>query len=195
MLIVSFLILLLYVGTELGVSTWLAEYYVKVFNTSATVGAFMVSVFWMGLLMGRLGVSFCYHGYRQDKILLILASTCTVALLFAVMMGNAWLAGVGFFISGLGFSAIYPLVIVLVGKYFTRGQGVAIGFVSTGGGIGAFAFPFFMAAISDRFGIRRGFSFYIVLDVLMTALCCVVIWQTRALRKQQRESIAENNGQ
>ena len=195
MLIVSFLILLLYVGTELGVSTWLAEYYVKVFNTSASVGAFMVSVFWMGLLIGRLGVSFGYRGYRQDKVLLILASTCTVALLFAVMMGGPWLAGVGFFISGLGFSAIYPLVIVLVGKYFWRGQGVAIGFVSTGGGIGAFAFPFFMAAISDRFGIRRGFSFYIALDVLMTALCCVAIWQTRALQKRQVDSIPENNGQ
>ncbi|MFC1715330.1 hypothetical protein ACFL6S_16800 [Candidatus Poribacteria bacterium] len=41
-----------------------------------------------------------------------------------------------------------------------NGQGAAIGFVATGGGVGAFAFPFFMAAISDRFGIQRGFIFY-----------------------------------
>ena len=141
----------------------------------------MVSVYWMGLLMGRLGVSLGYRGYRQAELLLILASTCTVALSFAILMRGPWLAGVGFFLSGLGYSAIYPLVIALVGKYFKHGQGVAVGFASTGGGIGAFAFPFFMAAISDRFGIQRGFLFYIFLNVLMVLLTCLVIWQTRKL--------------
>ena len=187
LLILAFLILFLYVGTELGVSVWVAEYYVKTLGASASVGAFMVSVFWMGLLIGRLGVSFGYRGYRQAELLFILASVCTVALSFAVLMRGPWLAGVGFFISGLGYSAIYPLVMALVGKHFKRGQGVAIGFASTGGGIGAFVFPFFMAAIADKFGIQRGFFFYIALDVLMVALTCAVIWQTRirsrAIRK------------
>jgi fucose permease len=187
LLILAFLILLLYVGTELGVSVWIAEYYVKILGTSASVGAFMVSVFWMGLLIGRLGVSFGYRGYRQAELLSVLASTCTVALLFAVLMKGPWLAGVGFFISGLGYSAIYPLVMALVGKHFTRGQGVAVGFASTGGGIGAFAFPFFMAAIADRFGIQRGFLFYIALDVLMVVLTCAAIWQVRMIQKQETE--------
>jgi fucose permease len=181
LLILSFLILFLYVGTELGVSAWVAEYYVKILGASDSVGAYMVSVFWMGLLIGRLGVSFGYGGYRQAELLFALASTCTVALLFAVLMKGTWLAGAGFFISGLGYSAIYPVVMALVGKHFKRGQGVAIGFTSTGGGIGAFAFPFFMAAIADRFGIQRGFFFYVILDVVMTALTCAVIWQVRIL--------------
>lgn len=187
LLILAFLILFLYVGTELGVSVWVAEYYVKILDTSASVGAFMVSVFWMGLLIGRLGVSFGYRGYRQAELLFILASICTVALSFAVLMRGPWLAGVGFFISGLGYSAIYPLVMALVGKHFKRGQGVAVGFASTGGGIGAFVFPFFMAAIADRFGIQRGFFFYIALDVLMVALTCAVIWHTRILSRAIRK--------
>jgi len=187
LLILAFLILFLYVGTELGVSVWVAEYYVKTLGASASVGAFMVSVFWMGLLIGRLGVSFGYRGYRQAELLFILASVCTVALSFAVLMRGPWLAGVGFFISGLGYSAIYPLVMALVGKHFKRGQGVAIGFASTGGGIGAFVFPFFMAAIADKFGIQRGFFFYIALDVLMVALTCAVIWQVRMIQKRETE--------
>lgn len=178
LLILSFLILFLYVGTELGVTAWVAEYFVKILSTSASVGAYMVSIFWLGLLIGRLGVS-GYRGYRQAELLFVLASTCTLALLFAVLVKGPWLAGLGFFLSGLGYSAIYPVVMALVGKHFKRGQGVVVGFASTGGGIGAFAFPFLMAAISDKFGIHRGFFFYIALDVLMVALTCAVIWQTR----------------
>jgi len=180
LLILSFLVLFLYVGTELGTSLWVAEYYVKFFGTSASTGAYMVSIFWIGLFIGRLGLS-GYRGQRQAEFILILASICTLALTFAILMSGPWLAGMGFFVSGLGFSAIYPLVIALVGKYFKSGQGAAIGFVATGGGVGAFAFPFFMAAISDRFGIQRGFIFYIVLDLIMAMLACAVIWQTRKL--------------
>ena len=182
LLILSFLVLFLYVGTELGVSSWVAEYYVRFLGTSVSVGAYMVSVFWAGLLIGRLGLA-GYRGQRQAELILILASICTLALAFAILMSGPWLAGVGFFVSGLGFSAIYPLVIALVGKYIKRGQGAAIGFVATGGGVGSFAFPFFMAAISDRFGIQRGFLFYIALDIIMAALACAVIWQTRRLSR------------
>lgn len=187
LLILFFLILLLYVGAELGISTWVAEYFVESFGTSAAVGAYMVSVFWMGLLAGRLGLSFWYRGRRQAELLLVLAGTCTVALLYAVLMKGALAAGVGFFLSGLGYSAIYPVVMALVGERFSRAQGVAVGFVATGGGIGAFAFPFLMAAIADRFGIRRGFYFFVALNVLMTALAWAIIRWTRAARKRAEE--------
>lgn len=185
LLILCFLILLLYVGTELGVSSWVAEYNVKILGTSASTGAFMVSVFWMGILIGRLGVSFGYRGNRQAELLLILAITCTAALFFSVLVKVPLIAGVGFFLTGLGYSAIYPVVMALVGQYFNHGQSIAIGFVSTGGGIGSFAFPFLMAVIADNFGMQRGFFFYIFLDVIMIALTCAVIWQERTIQKRE----------
>jgi fucose permease len=138
----------------------------------------MVSIFWLGLLIGRLGLS-GYGGQRQAELILILASICTLALAFAILMTSPWLAGIGFFVAGLGISAIYPLIVSLVGKHFKSGQGAAIGFVATGGGVGAFVFQLLMGAISDRFGIQHGFLFYIALDLVMVLLACAVIWQTR----------------
>ena len=183
LLIFGFLILFIYVGTELGTSAWVGEYYVKILKTSESAGAYMVSIFWLGLLIGRLGLS-GYRGSHQAEAMSILGVICTVSLTFALFMKSPWLAGIGFGMTGLGFSAIYPLVISVVGKYFKRGQGAAIGFVATGGGIGAFAFPFIMAALSDRFGIHRGFFFYVILDVLMIMLSCMAVWQTRVLDKE-----------
>ncbi len=184
MLILSFLILLLYVGPEMGISSWVAEYYVKVLKSTSSFGAYMVSLFWIGILIGRIGISFGYRGSRQPELLLALASICLVSLLFATLMRKAAPAGAGFFVAGLGYSAIYPVVITLVGASFPKSQSVAIGFTSTGGGIGAFAFPFVMAAISDRFGLKSGFFFFVMLNAAMAALAWAVIRQVRSKEAQ-----------
>lgn len=189
-LILSFIILLIYVGSELGVSNWVSEYYVKFFHSSANVGALMVSIFWIGLLTGRLGTSIIYHGSRPEAVALVLASTCTIALIFALMMKTPIIAGIGFCIAGLGYSAIYPLIMALVGRHFTSAQGAAVGFAATGGGVGSFVFPFIMAVISNTFGIRKGFFFYIALNILMVVFILVIINYTGKLIKRDSERSA-----
>jgi len=185
LLVVSFLILFLYVGTELGTSAWVAEYYVKILKTSSSVGAYIVSLFWTGLFLGRLSISLWYKERSQSGLLIFLASLCTIALLCAVSIKNTWGAGFSFFVAGLGYSAIYPVVMGLVGKYFQHGQSVAVGFVAMGGGIGAFMFPFLMAFISDQLGLRQGFFFYAGVNILMVALTIVV---QRLIRGHDRVS-------
>jgi len=59
----------LYVGSEIGVSSWVAEYFVKFFEVGVSEGAYMVSVFWAGIMTGRLLVSYAYRGYRQAELL------------------------------------------------------------------------------------------------------------------------------
>ena len=72
------------------------------------------------------------------------------------------------FLSGLGCSIFYPAVITLLGNCFPQAQSQAIGFAATGGGIGAFLFPFLMSALSQGWGLRVGFATYAVFGVAMT---------------------------
>jgi len=185
LLVVFFLILFLYVGTELGTSNWVAEYYVEILKSSSSIGAYIVSLFWTGLLLGRLSISFWYKERSQSGLLIFLASLCTIALLCAISVKNPWLAGFSFFMAGIGYSAIYPVVMGLVGQHFQYGQSVAVGFVAMGGGIGSFMFPFLMAFISDHLGLRQGFFFYVSVNVLMVALTIVV---KRLIRGHNRVS-------
>jgi len=178
LLVLSFLMLWCYVGSELGVSAWVSEYYVKILGTPARAGACMVAVFWLGLLVGRLVVA-GYHGRRQAELVLALASGSTVALALAMRAAGPWTAGAGFFVAGLGYSAIYPLVMALVGGHARAGQEVAVGFATMGGGIGSFATPFLMAAVSQQFGLRAGFGLYLGLNALMILLACLMIRQVR----------------
>jgi len=173
----AFFALFFYVGVELGVSNWVAQYFVAVFSCSAAAGAMLVSLFWGGLLAGRFGVPLLYHGTRHDRVLVGFATLAASAVVLVALLGyappgamtrDAGMMLVG--LAGLGCSICYPEVVTLLGKCFPRAQSQAIGFAATGGGIGAFAFPFVMSALSQRWGIRAGFATYAVFAVAMAAL-------------------------
>jgi fucose permease len=172
----SFFALFVYVGVELGVSNWIAEYFVAVFSCSAAAGALQVSLFWAGLLAGRFGVPLLYQGSRHDFVLVGFSTLAALAVILITLLGYAPTGAITNYVgmalvglTGLGCSIYYPEVITLLGKCFPHAQSQAIGFAATGGGMGAFAFPFVMSGISQNFGIRAGFATYAVFAVVMTA--------------------------
>ena len=170
----GFLLLFLYVGAELGISNWSAVFFVKVFGSTVELGALTVSLFWFGLVAGRLGFPLILPHVKAERLLVGLA------IFFALSVGLVLAAGVAgkaalplglvaVALAGLGASCIYPSGITLVGAAFPVGQSTAIGFAATGGGIGAFVFPFAMSAISGGLGLVTGFAFYAGLTILTAA--------------------------
>ena len=185
----SFVALFLYVGVELGVSNWVAEYFVAVFAYAPDASAMLVSLFWLGLLAGRFGVPLLYKGSRHDAVLVGLSALATAAIVLLTLLGHAtpspFVINIGkalIFLAGLGCSIYYPTVITLLGKCFPHAQSQVIGFAATGGGIGAFVFPFLMSAIAQNWGIRAGFATYGVFAVAMTA---VGVWLAVIARQQK----------
>jgi fucose permease len=171
----SFFALFLYVGVELGISNWVAEYFVAVFAYSADASAMLVSLFWMGVLVGRFGVPLLDKGSRPDAELVGLSGLATASIALLILLGyltpSAINADIGrglLFLAGLGCSIYYPGVMTLVGRCFPQAQSQAIGFAATGGGIGSFLFPFLMSSIAQSWGIRAGFATYGVFAAAMT---------------------------
>ena len=178
---ISVALLFLYVGAEVGVSSWLAEYFVGFLGTSPAQGALMVVLFWAGVLGGRLLLAFCYRGTRAAEAILLLAAVAAAGLIGAVAATGRTAAAVGFVATGFGFSSIYPLVMSMVGRFFApRHQSMVIGFAATGGGVGAFLFPFAMALVAQQIGIRRGYLLYVALAALLMLLAGAAVLKTRA---------------
>ncbi len=177
MFYLAFLVLFLYVGFELGTSNWVSEYFVKFLGSTPSIGAFMVSVFWGGLLIGRIGVPAVFRRVEHTRVLVGLSLASGVTLAAALLFRNTVGSGFAFFLSGLACSAIYPLIMTIIGHHFSAGQSRAVGFAATGGGVGSFVFPFIMAAVSEAFGIRTGFFLYVVMAFVMTAITVAVLKQ------------------
>ncbi len=174
----SFFALFLYLGVELGVSNWVAEYFVVVFAYSPDASAMLVSLFWLGVLAGRFGVPLLYKSSRPETALVGLSALATASIALLMLLGflpaYAITADVGrglLFLAGLGCSIYYPTVMTLVGECFPLSQSQAVGFAATGGGIGAFVFPFLMSTIAQTWGIRAGFATYGLFAAGMTLAC------------------------
>ncbi|MGO9310486.1 MAG: MFS transporter [Spirochaetia bacterium] len=172
-------ILFLYVGLEFGSSRWIGAYFVNVLGSPASVGAFMVSVFWMGLLLGRLGIPVLFRKVDHGVLLLSLSLAATASVAFSILVRSPLVSGIGFFVAGLGCSAIFPLVMTIVGHYFRKGQGKAVGFAATGGAVGALVFPFAMASVSEAAGLRNGFWLYVVVGLAMSAVAAMTVPMVR----------------
>lgn len=174
-----------YVGAEIGISNWIAEYFVKIHQSSASVGALMVALFWFGVFLGRMVHGLWDHGKRQGIHLMISSVFSLLALLMAIWIRVPWLSAALFFLTGVGYSIVYPCVMSLIGACFPRRQSAAIGMVSTSGGLGVFLFPFAMSAISEKVGLVNGFQFYLSLTVLM----CVCVGVSLVLLRGKKSTV------
>jgi fucose permease len=183
MLLLLTLFLFVYVGAELGVSSWVSEYFVKVLSTSASTGAFALSLFWVGLFAGRLAISL-YKGARQELIMLILSLISALGLVAVLTVRSAAAVSGGVFLTGLGFSGMYPLAMAIIGRYFK--SGIAVGTAATGGGIGSFTFPFLMAVLSETFGMRGGFWFYLGVTIALVVLSLSLMGLARRMAASSR---------
>lgn len=183
LLFLAFFALFLYVGFETGITNWLSEYFVRVLGTPAPVGAFMVALFWAGILVGRVVLPVAYRGERQAGVLVGLAGLYTVSLVAGLLVHSPGPAGLFFFLASLGCSAVYPIVMTLLGRHFSEAQSVAVGFVTTGGGIGMLVFPLAMAGVAERSGLRAGFLLYALMGAALFALALFIRREIEARRE------------
>jgi fucose permease len=166
-------IILLYVGMELSMSNWSSEFFVVRLGVAEGTGAFMVAVLWIGLFVGRIGLSMFYHGTRQEVVLLVLNIASAVFILLMLFSKSLAASAVLVFLVGLGLSGVYPLVMSLVGK--GSRSTVAVGIVSTAGGIGSFSFPYILAFIADFAGLYRAFFLCVAVAGVTVVLNILVI--------------------
>jgi fucose permease len=173
----GFFALFVYVGVELGISNWVAEYFVSVFGAPIPTGSFMVSLFWVGLLVGRFGVPFFQAAIKREKILIALSALMALSVTALATIGfvsngkiASVIAGMVVIFAGLGCSIIYPNIMSIIGDLFPHTQGEAVGFAAMGGGMGSFVFPYVMSAVSAAWGIRMGFMTYAVFSLVVVAL-------------------------
>ncbi len=181
----GFVALFLYVGAEIGISNWCAEFFVRTFNTSVGTGALVVSLFWAGVLAGRLGFPILLPRADSGRLMVILsvAFALSAGLVLAAGLAGPRALILGFFAvaaAGLGASCIYPSVMTLVGSAFPATQGPAMSFATTGGSVGAFVFPFAMSGISSWAGLTAGFAFYAGIAALAAAASFALAATVRA---------------
>lgn len=166
-LLVNFLTM----GSQIVVMLFGTVFLVEAKHSSVAAASAALSIFSIGIVLGRMACS---------RLTLITGSTTIVLallwlqsiVLFITWQANAWLALAALAASGFTFSGTYPTLLAITSSLFPKRDGISLGVLSTMGGLGSILLCWltgFVAGVSD---IRTGFS--------MTMIACflgLVIFQ------------------
>ena len=145
------LLLGLYVGVEAAITTWAFMVETVARQTSTLVAGYGVSLYWLGLTMGRFGL-----GYLLPRVGAARLVSCSLGL--AVVGLLTWSQGVHPWLSlpmvGLALAVIFPAVMWLIPKRVAPSQvPAAVGFASSAASLGAAIIPSGAGWVANAWGL------------------------------------------
>jgi len=172
------LFFLLYVGAEVGFGGWISAYAVTLRLTSETRAAYLASVFWSAMTIGRLAAIPMAPRLKPRTILIgeLVGCLLSIALILAAphCLGALWIGTIGF---GLSMAAIFPTMLCLARERMTL-TGRATGWFFVGASAGGMSLPWLIGQLFSRCGPRVTLWAILVDLALAAALLAVLLAHT-----------------
>lgn len=175
------LLMALYVGVETGIGAWMTEYMTARRGLPLAEAGTCLALYWLSVAAGRLVLGVVPHRMREERLLVGLSLFAVAALGVALASPGAGGARLGFALTGLGFSGIFPAIMALGGRYGGAATARTTSILVAGAALGNMAIPWIMAAIVGRAGLGAGMGFYVTTASLMVALAAGLPRTSRSL--------------
>ena len=152
------LCILLYVGAETGLVSWVVEYLRTNINfrVSQLQSGMLLSYFWIAMLIGRFGYGWWVEKTSPYLALAISSLGGSVCILLFLITKNLTLATFFIVLYGAFLSGMFATIVSLAGHRFPRYIGVVTGVMAGSTGIGSAIFPNIIGRISDVKGLSVG---------------------------------------
>ncbi len=148
--------------------------------------AMVNSIGLVGIAIGGIAIGIIADRVAVRAICVIGAITLSIALLLASQADELWQFYSIFFVAGfIGGGALFAPVIALVGNWFVKGAGLAIGIVSAGQALGQGLVPFIAAYLIQFLGWQNAFV------VLGLGAACTLIPLSFLLRQPPQIAVAQ----
>ncbi len=172
--IVAATLMFLYSGTENALGGWLSTY-AKRMPETGDLWAVLPSIFWSGLLLGRVAAPSVLRRVSATRLLMLGMSGALVGAALLVAGQGPVTITLATAVAGLSMSAIFPLV---VSQYADRaGAGAQSGLLFAASGLGGAAIPSMVGIIADASGsLRTGIS------ILLATLAAMFVLELRLSR-------------
>jgi MFS transporter, FHS family, glucose/mannose:H+ symporter len=180
-IILTITLMLLYVMAEVTIFSWAPTFYriEKLFDVYSA--GLMISIFWVGILAGRLLISFLSYKIKGGTLLIFLSVISMLGLFVSIFSVNKIIILIGAGVIGLGFSGIPPLLISSAGKILSFGKEVLLTILFSIGLTGGSLIPFAIKLIAEY-----SFLFSIAISIVFMAIFTVFVFIRRIYRKKLR---------
>jgi len=160
----------LYIGSEFILNVWLAKFEIDVFSVSKTVASLAVTLFWAGLIIGRIIIVPLTRRYLASRLLMAGSAVMAVFALGVALSTTPAMSMVMSFLSGLGASAAFPLILSFSARFPKWHAGVVFSGVIMAGALGRIVFPYLIGPIAESLGFRVAIGLAFVLAAALSLL-------------------------
>ncbi|MFA0996980.1 MULTISPECIES: MFS transporter [Pseudomonas syringae group] len=163
-------LVILGISAEWGVGFWGAEYIKTHVQTSASVAATLMSLYFAGTVCGRLASSYALRRFSPQALLTTVTVSAIATLL--VLSSIEGLVGTAIFTFTLGacLGNFFPLILGTAMRAAPDASSVLSAQASQAVGVALLLAPFLLGLLSERIGVEAAFSLLIVYPLLMLPL-------------------------
>lgn len=163
-------VIVLSVAMEWSMVGWSADFLHSVIGVESTEAAMLVSVFFVGALLGRVANSRWTLRTPVQTLLLAMLGVIAVGFLlfWLVRMPAVAVAGLG--ITGFGVGSLFPLGLSMALTIASDHSDAASGYISLAAGLAILVAPFTLGVFADRFDLGVAFAVVGLLNVATLAL-------------------------
>lgn len=161
-------------GNEFTVGGWISTHLQETFGVAPAAAALILAGYWAAIMAGRFVSSRILRAVGPSRLVLMSAVLALAAALLLRGAPSAVPAAAGAVLIGLGFAAIYPTTLAVVGENFAAFTGTAFSVVISVGLAGGMLAPWLAGRIARGAGLRQGLflpvvncAMIIVLQVLI----------------------------
>jgi len=165
------LLLFFQFGNEWSIAGWLPLFLVRRLGISPPASLGLLALYWMSLLVGRVGAILILPKVRHSRLLGASVLAALFGCLVLAMTNNQFGAGTGVMLLGAGFASIYPLVAERIGGRFPYYHPVFFSGIFSFALFGGLIAPATLGYAAAAWGIRV----VVVLPLLGTCMVAALV--------------------
>jgi len=142
--------------------------------------------YWAAIMSGRLVASRLIRRVRNETLILASAALALAAAVLMALAPSGAAAAAGALLIGLGFAAIYPTTLAVVGGRFAALSGTAFSVAIAVGLAGGMLSPWLAGRIAEASSLRQGL-------VIPIVNCAMIIVLTILVGRELRRTANERN--
>lgn len=159
-----------YTGAEGTGWGWMSSFMQSAQNLSVMGAAAAVTVFWLGMTIGRFATSWLTRRYSTARLCMLLAALSFVVTIVAALVSNPILNWVMAFLMGLCYSGQWSLILTNGTGRFQENKSVATAIYIAMGSCGMAVISGIAGTVASRFGVQVAMGSPAVLFLVVIAI-------------------------
>lgn len=170
-------------GNEFTIGGWISTYLHEYFGFTAAAASIFLAGYWGAIMTGRLVSSRILAKFGNEKVILFASIISLLAAALIRFSPDRILSGAGTVLIGLGFAAVFPTTLAVIGESFPEFTGTAFSVAFVIALAGGMTSPWITGKIAYAYTLKLGFSIPVFNCAMIIILSLFILRSKRSKEK------------